>query len=253
MVFAGGDRHATQRELQLAMKPTSKSKAASPASAPALPPPRARILLVDDHPITRQGIHILLSQQPGIEICGEADNAPRAVELVGVLQPDLVIIDLSLRNIGGLELAKNIKARAPDVRMLVVSMHDEKIYAERAMRAGAMGYLMKEAASEKIVEAVQCVLRGDVYVSAAIKDQMLKRFVNRQGETAQFSIDTLSDREMEVFELIGNGFNTRQIAQRLNLSSKTVDSYREHLKKKLNLASGTDLVKHAIETVRNRT
>jgi DNA-binding NarL/FixJ family response regulator len=212
---------------------------------------KLKVLLVDDHPITRQGMKALVNQQPNLEVCGEADNAAYAIELVGRLQPDLAIVDIALKTTNGIELTKNIKVHAPNLPVLIVSMHDEGLYAERALRAGAMGYLMKQEASEKIIAAIQRLLQGEIYLSDKIKEKMLHRFVNKKGEGMVFSIDTLSDREMEVFQLIGNGYSTRQIAQKLNLSSKTIDSYREHLKLKLNLESGAELVRHAIQWARS--
>lgn len=239
---------------------SKKSASASPADSPAAvlemerPTPvstKLKVLLVDDHPITRQGMKTLVNQQPNLEVCGEADNAPHAIELVGKLQPDLAIVDIALKTTNGIELTKNIKVQAPNLPVLVVSMHDEGLYAERALRAGAMGYLMKQEAGEKIIVAIQRLLQGEIYLSDKIKERMLHRFVNKKGDGMVFSIDTLSDREMEVFQLIGNGYSTRQIAQKLNLSSKTIDSYREHLKLKLNLDSGAELVRHAIQWARN--
>ncbi len=212
---------------------------------------KLKVLLVDDQPITSQCMNALVNQQPNLDVCGEADNAAYAIELVGRLQPDLAIVDIALKTTNGIELTKNIKVHAPNLPVLIVSMHDEGLYAERALRAGAMGYLMKQEASEKIIAAIQRLLQGEIYLSDKIKEKMLHRFVNKKGEGMVFSIDTLSDREMEVFQLIGNGYSTRQIAQKLNLSSKTIDSYREHLKLKLHLESGAELVRHAIQWARS--
>jgi DNA-binding NarL/FixJ family response regulator len=196
---------------------------------------------------------VLIEQQPDLEVCGEADNAPRAIELFEKLRPELAILDITLKTTNGIELTKNLKVIAPACPILVVSMHDENLYAERAIRAGALGYLMKQEAGEKIIVAIRRVLAGEIYVSDKIKERMLHRYVNKRGDAATFSIDTLSDREMEVFQLIGNGYSTRQIAQRLGLSSKTIDSYREHLKLKLNLNSGAELVRYAIQWARAET
>lgn len=219
---------------------------AAPTASPATVSQKKRILLVDDHPITRQGMKALIEQQLDLEVCGEADSAPHAVELFGKLAPDLAIVDVALKTSNGIELTKNLKAMSPTFPVLVVSMHDESLYAERAIRAGAMGYVMKQEAGEKIITAIRRLLQGEIYLNEKVKERMLQRFVNKRGET-QFSIDSLSDREMEVFQLIGNGYSTRQIAQKLNLSTKTIDSYREHLKIKLNLSSGTELVRYAIQ------
>jgi DNA-binding NarL/FixJ family response regulator len=235
---------------------TSTSSSAAMMSAVAEPETtpvsnKLKVLLVDDHPITRQGMKALVNQQSNLEVVGEADNAPYAIELVSKLQPDLAIVDIALKTTNGIELTKNIKVQAPNLPVLIVSMHDEGLYAERALRAGAMGYLMKQEASEKIVAAITRLLQGEIYLSDKIKEKMLHRFVNKKGDNMVFSIDTLSDREMEVFQLIGNGYSTRQIAQKLNLSSKTIDSYREHLKLKLQLEAGKDLVRYAIQWMKS--
>jgi len=238
------------------MKPPSPSKpaVAAPERSPGAPaaPAKRRVVVVDDHPITRQGLTVLINQQPDLAVCAEADSAPRALELIGRLRPDLAIVDISLKTTNGIELTKSIKVQVPNVQVLVISMHDESLYAERALRAGAMGYLMKHEASENVVTAIARVLQGKLYLSDRIKEKILHRIVNHRGEEPVFPIDTLSDREMEVFQLIGNGYSTRQIAAKLFLSVKTIDSYREHLKLKLNLESGSDLVRHAIQWVKSQ-
>jgi len=205
-----------------------------------------RIFLVDDHPITRQGVAALINQERNLTVCGEADSAPKALEAITKTKPDLAIVDISLKTTSGIELIKNLKALDSKLPVLVMSMHDESLYAERALRAGAQGYIMKQEASEKVLVAIQRVLEGELYLSDSMKEKMLHRMVNSKKEEAGFSIDRLSDREMEVFQLIGNGFSTRQIASQLNLSVKTIDSYREHLKLKLSLEKGADLVRYAI-------
>ncbi len=225
---------------------SGRSENAAPSSSTKL-----RVLIVDDHPITRQGMRALVNQQLNLEVCGEADNAAQAMDLVKQLKPDLAILDIALKTTSGIELTKDLKIQAPNLPILIVSMHDEAMYAERALRAGAMGYVMKQDAGEKVATAIEHVLRGDIYLSNKMKEKMLHRFVNKKSDGMVFAIDTLSDREMEVFTLIGNGYSTRQIAQQLNLSSKTIDSYREHLKLKLGLESGAELVRHAIQWGRN--
>jgi DNA-binding NarL/FixJ family response regulator len=225
---------------------TSRSKAEKNLGA------KFRVLLVDDHPITRQGIGMLVNQEPNLTVCGETDNAPKALDLITQLSPDLAVIDISLKTISGLELVKNIKSLRPELPVLVMSMHNESLYAERALRAGARGYIMKNEPNEKIRAAIQRVLEGDLYMSDRMKDKMLHRIVtNKKNEETVSSVDLLSDREMEVFQLIGNGFSTKQIASKLNLSVKTIDSYREHLKLKLPLAHGSDLVHYAIQWVKS--
>jgi DNA-binding NarL/FixJ family response regulator len=220
---------------------------AKPEASPDISLSKARVLLVDDHPITRKGLRTLLDQQLNLEVCGEADNASEACELIDRLKPDVAVVDIVLKTRSGIELTKEVKAHTPGLRVLIVSMHDEALYAERALRAGAMGYVMKQEMGEKVIVAVQHLLRGDLYLSAKMKEKMLHRFVNKKAEEMVFAIDTLSDREMEVFQLIGNGYSTRLIAEKLNLSAKTIDSYREHLKLKLGLETGPELVRHAIQ------
>jgi len=224
---------------------------------PPVPPPKkksegaTRVLLVDDHPVTRQGVAVLINQEHDLVVCGEASSAPAAIELVQKEKPDLAIVDITLKTTSGIELLKNMRALAPQMPVLVMSMHDESLYAERALRAGAMGYIMKHEASDKVLLAIRRVLSGELFLSDKMKEKMLHRLVHNRKEEVVFSMDTLSDREMEVFQLIGNGYSTRQIAQQLNLSVKTIDSYREHLKVKLGLKAGADLVRHAIQWVRS--
>ena len=234
-----------------ALKTKSPDPSASAVSEPS--PNLRRIVLVDDHPITRQGVTALINQQPDLEVCGEADNAIRALEVLKEQKPDLAIIDISLKSISGIELMKNIKVQFPKLPVLVMSMHDETLYAERALRAGAKGYIMKQEANQQVLIAINRVLKGEIYLSEKSKEKMLHRMVNNRRETPGFSIDSLSDRELEVFQLIGNGFSTRQIAAKLNLSVKTIDSYREHLKLKLHLAKGSHLVQQAIQWVKSES
>lgn len=225
---------------------------ATETAGPAAPAKR-RLFLVDDHPVTRQGVAVLINQESDLMVCGEADSTPLALDLIQRSRPDLAIIDITLKSTSGIELMKNIKALLPDMPVLIMSMHDESLYAERALRAGAKGYIMKHEASEKILTAIRRVLSGELYLSEKMKEKMLHRLVKSRKDEVVFSIDTLSDREMEVFQLIGNGYSTRQIAAKLNLSVKTIDSYREHLKLKLRLEKGADLVKHAIQWVRSES
>ncbi len=223
-----------------------------PTPRPAQKSPTARkIFLVDDHPVTRQGIAMLIDQEADFIVCGEADNGPLAVELIPKVSPDMAIIDISLKTTSGIELLKDLKTLMPDLPVLVMSMHDESLYAERALRAGARGYVMKDEPSEVVLIAIRRVLAGELHLSERVKEKMLNRLAHGRKDQVAFSMDTLSDREMEVFQLIGNGFGTRQIAERLNLSVKTIDSYREHLKLKLQLESGADLVHHAIQWMKS--
>lgn len=194
---------------------------------------------------------MLINQDPDFVVCGEADNGPLAVELIPKAAPDIAIIDITLKTTSGIELLKDLKALMPDLPVLVMSMHDESLYAERALRAGARGYVMKHEPSEVLLAAIRRVLGGELHLSDRVKDKMLSRLSNGRKDAGGFSMDTLSDREMEVFQLIGNGFGTREIAERLNLSVKTIDSYREHLKLKLRLESGADLLRHAIQWMKS--
>lgn len=212
--------------------------------------PRARVMLVDDHPVTRYGLRTLIEADSRFEISAEVDSAPKALDCIGRIPAHVAIVDIGLRSTNGLELTRGLRARAPATEVIVVSMHDEDVYAERALRAGARGYVMKHEASEKIVVAIETVLRGGVYLSDRMKDRLLQRFVQQRTETILSPVDHISDRELEVLNLIGEGYSTREIATRLKLSIKTIDSYREHLKVRLNLPSGADLVRYAVQWVR---
>jgi DNA-binding NarL/FixJ family response regulator len=212
---------------------------------------RHGVFLVEDHPITQAGLAALIARESDLFVCGEADSAPAALDQIARLKPSIVISDIALKTSNGLELMKNLVVLCPEVPILVMSMHDESLYAERAIRAGARGYIMKREAADKILPAIRAILAGDFYLSDQMKGKLLSGIVrNRKNEPAVFPLDTLSDRELEVFQLIGNGFTTREIAQRLHLSTKTIDSYREHLKLKLDLDSGAELVRRAIRWTR---
>lgn len=231
---------------------TSSTEAGGSATTVEAAVAKKKVLIVDDHPITRQGLRVLVDQQPDFAVCGEADNAAVAMDLAAKLKPDIAIVDITLRTANGIELTKNLRAHSPTLLILIVSMHDEELFAERALRAGAKGYLMKHEASDQIVNALRRIANGDIYVSGRVQARMLSRMVNsRTGEVAS-PVESLSDREMEVFQLLGNGYSTRQIAERLNLSVKTIDSYREHLKLKLNLETGADLIRYAIQWVKTQ-
>lgn len=219
------------------------------AGAPAAPKAKYRVLLVDDHPILRKGLAELINQEADLSVCGEAEEAPKAFEAVGVLNPDVAVVDISLKGGNGLELIKNIKARYPDLPLLVLSMHDETLYAERALRAGSLGYIMKEEAIEKVLTAIRHVIAGEIFLSDRMKGRLLNQLVGGRIKQGSSSIDSLSDRELEVFRLIGEGRGTRQIAEELRLSVRTVEAYREYIKDKLNLKNGTELVQHAFQYV----
>jgi len=211
-----------------------------------------RIFIVDDHPIVRKGLAQLINQEEDLVICGEADNAETALEALKKVKPDLAIVDISLRGIDGFELTKLIRARFDNIPVLVISMHDESLFAERALRVGARGYIMKQEAIEKMMEAIRKVLRGELYVSERVSANIVKRFVDGKADGVSSPEELLSDREMEVFQLIGQGFGTRQIADQLHVSVKTVETYRANIKEKLNLKNATELMKHAVHWIESR-
>ena len=225
-------------------------------SKPAPPPPkdtRKRVLLVDDHAVVRFGIAQLINRQADLMVCGEEEDASKALTAIGQLKPDLVIADISLKNSSGLELMRNIKAQYPGLPMLVVSAHDESMYAEIAFRAGALGYLMKEEALEKIPTAIRRVLSGNIYVSDALGARMLQQQVRGQKDINESPVKGLSDRELEVFQLIGRWKKTKEIAQELHLSVKTIEYYREQIKQKLNLKDAGELTQYATAWVQRET
>jgi DNA-binding NarL/FixJ family response regulator len=206
---------------------------------------RTRVLLVDDHAVVRFGIAQLINQQGDLVVCGEEEDAASALSAIAKLKPDLVIVDIALKDSSGLELMRNIKAQYSGLPVLVVSAHDESVYAGIAFRAGALGYLMKAEAIEKVVPAIRRVLSGNVYVSDALASRMLQRQVRGHMDIEQSPVERLSDRELEVFELIGKWKKTAEIAQELHLSIKTIEYYREQIKQKLELRSAVELTQHA--------
>jgi DNA-binding NarL/FixJ family response regulator len=209
-------------------------------------PEKIKILLVDDHPLVRGGVANLIHQQPDMEVCGEAAGEPQALQLIAATPPDVAVVDLSLESGSGLELIKNIKAMHPAVAMLALSMHDESLYAERALRAGARGYLMKREAAKKVIQGIRAVLAGQLFVSEKISAMMAERFVD--GRTTPASpVEQLSDRELEVFQLLGRGQSTRQIADHLHVGFKTVQAYCARIKAKLQLANATELLRAAMQ------
>jgi len=209
----------------------------------------ARVLIVDDHPLFRRGLRAMIEQEPGLQVCGEAADAGEALRQVSVHEPDLVIVDVSLRKGHGIELVKQIRARNKRVKMLMCSMHDDQLFAERALSAGALGYVNKGEAPETILGSIRAVLHGGVYLSGEVSRRLLTRGHSGAGAPACRPGDSLSDRELAVFELIGNGFTTRAVAEQLFLSVKTVETYREHIKAKLGLKNGAELARHAAQWV----
>ncbi len=205
------------------------------------------VLIVDDHPLLRQGLALLINQQEDMQVCGEAEEAHVAMRAVTQRRPDIMVLDISLNGPDGLELLKSIRASDPDLPILILSMHDEAIYAERALRARANGYIMKHEATEKVLVAIRRILNGEVYLSDRMSNKMLQQYITGAPSMIQSRISTLSDRELEVFRLIGEGRATREIAEELHLSIKTVETYQAHIKEKLALRSGRELIQHAIQ------
>jgi len=215
---------------------------------------KKRVFVVDDHPIVRQGLTLLINQEADLFVCGEGEEMNSALSAIQASNPDILIVDISLNGPDGLELLKNARITSPRLPVLILSMHDESIYAERALRAGANGYIMKQEATEKVLVAVRRILSGEIYVSDRIANSMLQHYVRGANPAERSSVSELTDRELEVFRLIGEGLGTRQIAETLRLSVKTVESYQAHIKEKLCLRSARELVQHAVQwNVREKT
>jgi DNA-binding NarL/FixJ family response regulator len=223
----------------------------SPAKKPVPRPtePRRRILLVDDHPFMRAGLAQLIDRQADLMVCGEAGNPGEALQAVASTKPDLVLSDLTMPGRSGLEFIKDLRAAHDGLAILVVSMHDESVFAERALRAGARGYIMKEAGGENLLTAIRQVLRGEVYVSPRMSARILEGLSGARPRGSKSPIEKLTDREFEVFQLIGQGKSTRDIAEQLHLSPKTVDVHRANIKEKLELTDATALIRHAVRWV----
>jgi DNA-binding NarL/FixJ family response regulator len=212
---------------------------------------KSRIFIVEDHPITHNGLAQLINYQDDLRVCGHAGTVAKAIGGVDEAEPDLVIVDVSLPDGHGIELVKDLKARHPQARILVLSMHDEGLYAERAFRAGASGYVMKQEPADMVLAAVRRILSGEAYLSPRMQERVLNHFAAGKPTAANSNIERLTDRELEVFELIGRGLGTRQIARQLRLGVSTVETHRAHLKEKLDLESGTELTCRAVEWVNN--
>ena len=207
---------------------------------------RDRILLVDDHPLVRERLAEIINREPDLHVCGEAEDRHEALQAVEAKRPDLVIVDLTLKTSDGLELIKDIHSRWASLRMLVVSMHDESLYAERVLRAGALGYITKQEATRNILLAVRRVLAGNIYLNERIATHILARLTTRGVAVAITPAEVLADRELQVFELTGRGLNTREIASRLHIAAKTVETYRARIRSKLSLEDGGELLRSAI-------
>jgi len=219
---------------------------ADPHTDPATAATQMRILIVDDHPLSRQGLIRMISLEPDLTVCGEASDAPQAIQAARTLRPDMMIVDVTLGDTSGIELVKDIQARFPGLPMLVVSMHDEALYASRALQAGAMGYIMKEEAIDKVLTAIRRVLSGNIYVSEKVATRMLQGTQRGAGEPVHSPVQTLSDRELEVFQLMGRGLTTKEIADALHLSVKTVETHRARIKAKVGVTTGPQLLRYAM-------
>jgi DNA-binding NarL/FixJ family response regulator len=230
---------------------TSRPKKSAVSPVIATPPAaeRRRILLVDDHPFMRAGLAQLIDRQADMRVCGEAGDPVAAFHALEKTKPDLVLTDLTMPGRSGLEFIKDLRAAEPSLAILVFSMHDEVVYAERALRAGARGYIMKEAGGENLLAALRQVLRGEVYVSVRMSARILEGLAGARPRGSSSPIEQLTDREFEIFQLIGQGKSTRDIAVQLHLSPKTVDVHRSHIKEKLELKDATALIRHAVRWV----
>ena len=204
------------------------------------------VFLVDDHPLVREWLTNLINQQPDLAVCGETESAPRALQAIAAARPDIAIVDISLNGSSGIELIKSLKQSHPDVAVLVLSMHDESLYAERALRAGAKGYIMKRETTKKVIEGIRQVLDGKIFVGDSVKEEFTRRLTENKKQAPRSPVEELSDRELEVFEMLGQGLGTRQIADALHVSIKTVQAYCARAKDKLSVDSATELLREAI-------
>lgn len=207
---------------------------------------KRKILIVDDHPILRDGLIRLIHEEQDLTVCGQAEDAHQAIQAINESRPDIAIVDITLKSSDGIDLMKSIRSQYPKLPVLILSMHDETLYAERALRAGANGYIMKQEASEKLMEAVHEILSGRIYCSDKISRRVIRKFARGKADIKDSPIDSLSNRELQVFRLIGCGYRTSEIAKKLYLSVKTIETYRTHIKEKLNLANSAELLRYAI-------
>jgi DNA-binding NarL/FixJ family response regulator len=211
---------------------------------------KSRILIVDDHPLFREGLRQMIERNPELTVCGEAADAPEALQAIAGLKPDLVLVDISLAGASGIDLIKSIKTEYEDLPVLVVSMHDESLYAERALRAGAMGYVMKQEPGKIVKAAISKVLAGEIHLSERMSTAVLSKLMGGKSSEPVSALQTLSDRELEVFRMLGHGKGTRHIAEELNVTVPTVNSFRARIKEKLHLKSATEVMLHAIQWCR---
>jgi DNA-binding NarL/FixJ family response regulator len=207
------------------------------------------VLIVDDHPVVRQGLAQLINQEKDLEVRGYAEDAHQAMQTIKDIRPDMVIVDISLKDTSGMDLIKDMKIQYPNLPILILSMHDESLYAERALRAGAKGYIMKHEATERVITAIRRVLAGEIYVSDTMAAKMVSKLASGVAPQSASPVECLSDRELEVFRLIGEGHKTRNVADKLHLSVKTIETYRAHIKEKLGFKDGNELFRFAVEWV----
>ena len=231
------------------MAPEGKQPRPEPKTQPKEPTskPKTRILLVDDHPIVRERLAELIAQEPDLSVCGEAEDSNQAIKATRELQPDLAIVDITLKDTYGIELIKHLKEIMPKLPVLVLSMHDESLYGERALRAGAKGYLTKQEATKKVIPAIRQILAGEIFVSEKMAATILQKVAGGKPAGGDSPTDVLSDRELEVFQLLGQGQTVRQIAENLFVSVKTVEAHREHIKQKMNFKTSSELLRYAIQ------
>jgi DNA-binding NarL/FixJ family response regulator len=228
--------------------PSARPVAAQPTAAAATPTPpgRKRVFVVDDHPVVRQGLVQMIDNEADLAVCGQGEDAYAAIRAIRECKPDVALVDISLKDADGIEMVKELKNQGVETPVLVLSMHDETLYAERALRAGARGYIMKREAPETLIGAIRKVLAGEVYVSPRMSGALLQRMVGGRTSEAVSPMERLTDRELEVFRMIGAGQTVKEIADKLCLSVKTVEAHREHIKEKLNLKTSAELLRFAI-------
>ena len=212
---------------------------------------KAKIFLVDDHPLVREWLTNLIHQQPDLVVCGESEDAPNAMQQIAATKPDVAIVDISIKHGSGIELIKNLKAMLPDLAMIVLSMHDERLYAERALRAGARGYIMKSETAKKVITVIRQVLAGKIYMSESLTAAFAEKFVDGRLSSGGSLVEKLSDRELETFQLLGKGYETRQVAEMMKVSMKTVQAHCAHIKEKLKLTNAAELLREAVRWQEN--
>ena len=222
------------------------SRAHATATAPTASATKSRVLLVDDHPVVRRGLALMIDAEPDLTVCGEAESYEQAVASIDRLKPDVAVVDISLGGRSGIDLIKDVRGKKPDLPILVLSMHDESLQAERALRAGAKGYIMKREATSNVIGAIRHVIKGGIYVSDRISARLLGKMADAPAGTRS-PLERLSDRELEIFNLIGQGLSPRTIAERFGLSVKTVEAHRENIKGKLGLSSSNELIRYAVQ------